>query len=244
MDIRLDDIFNQEFEIINSGYSTGEYNMKFDYDRTVAVSEAKSLPMFRIYAWKPWAVSLGFNQKETDIDKAECEKRSIEIVRRPTGGRAVLHAEELTYSLVMIMPEGKTVQDIYRDIHLYFLESFRKIGINGLEFEKSQANFREFYKNNDSSVSCFASSARYEIAYNNRKVIGSAQRLFGKVLLQHGSILISKGHEQLADIISNADSEKKLKLKNWIIEHSATLEDVASRKLSFQECANAILSLK
>ncbi len=243
MSITLPDIFRQEFETINSGFSTGEYNMKFDYDRTVAVAESKAAPMFRVYGWKPWAVSLGFNQKEGDIDKAECDKRNIDIVRRPTGGRAVLHAEELTYSLVMNMPEGKTVQDIYREIHLYFLESFEKIGINNLEFEKSQPNFREFYKNNDSSVSCFASSARYEIAYNNRKVIGSAQRLFGKVLLQHGSILISNGHEQLADIISNADTEKKEKLKQWITNHSATLEEASQRKLSFDECTNAIIGL-
>ena len=197
--------------------------------------------MFRLYGWKPWAVSLGFNQKESDINIDECKKRNIDIVRRPTGGRAVLHAQELTYSLVLNMPEGKTVQDIYRDIHLYFLECFKNVGINGLDFEKSQPNFREFYKNNDSSVSCFASSARYEIAYNNKKVIGSAQRLFGKVLLQHGSILISDGHEQLADIINNDDIEKKKNLKQWIINHSATLEQAAERELTFCECVNAIL---
>lgn len=216
--------------------------MKFDFDRTMAVSESKAKPMFRVYGWEPWAVSLGFNQKEADIDADECRKRNIDIVRRPTGGRAVLHAEELTYSLVMNMPEGVTVQDVYRDIHLYFLERFASIGIDGLEFEKSQPNFREFYKSNDSSVSCFASSARYEIAYNNRKVIGSAQRLFGKVLLQHGSILISNGHEQLADIVANADEQKRAKLKEWILSHSATLEEACSRKLSFNECADAVLN--
>lgn len=229
-----------KFEFIESGFQTGSFNMLFDLQRTLDCSEGKALPMFRIYGWKPWAVSLGFNQKEEDIDKELCKKYGFDLVRRPTGGRAVLHSNELTYSVVLPVPPNASVHSLYRDIHFILLEGLRRLGSEEIDFEKSQPNFREVYQRDTLSVSCFASSARYEIMARGKKIVGSAQRLFGNTLLQHGSILIGKGHEMLADVSKLSDDTKREALKKYILNHSITLDEVLGRNLTFVECSEVL----
>ena len=183
---------------------------------------------------------LGAHQSESEIDMDECLKRNFDLVRRPTGGRAVLHAHELTYSVVTRIPQGLTIHDLYREIHTILMSALSKICGDGLEFEKSQPNFRDFYKSSEMSVSCFASSARYEVAWQGKKLIGSAQRLFGDVLLQHGSILLGSGHEILAYLAKNKDEAACDRLAEFILNHSATLEQVADREVTYDECRDAI----
>ncbi|KKR41431.1 MAG: hypothetical protein A2X61_13920 [Ignavibacteria bacterium GWB2_35_12] len=239
----LTHFFGEKFEFIDTGFSDGQFNMDFDIRRTNAVSEGKALPMFRVYEWKPWAVSLGYNQKADEIDKEKCKKKGFDLVRRPTGGRAVLHANEITYSVVLNLPDGMTIHDIYREIHTILLNAFISIGCMNIGFEKTQTDFREHYKSSGMSVSCFTSSARYEIEYEGRKVVGSAQRLFGKTLLQHGSILLSSGHEQIADVIKANSKSERDKLKEYILNHSGTLEESAGREISFDECRKSIYKI-
>ncbi len=234
------ELFGEQFELIESGYNTGDFNMDFDLERAKECSEGKVLPMLRLYGWKPWAVSLGYNQKSYEINEDLCKEKGFDLVRRPTGGRAVLHANELTYSVVLPLPDGKNIHDVYKEIHIILLKAFQSLGTNEIDFEKSQTNFNDFYQKTDVSISCFASSARYEIEWNRRKIVGSAQRLIGNTVLQHGSILLDKGHEQIADVASTKSEERKIKLKKYILEHSATLTDACQRIISYEECSEAI----
>ncbi len=237
---RLNEFFGDKFEFINNGFAAGQFNMDFDYSRTQAFSNGEALPMFRLYGWDPWSVSLGYNQKETDILKERTDERGFDIVRRPTGGRAVLHAGEITYSVVLTLPEHKTVHDMYREIHIVLLKGLQKIGGEVIGFEKSQPDFREMYKRQGLSVSCFASSARYEIEWEGKKIVGSAQRLFGDTLLQHGSILLGDGHEQLAQVASVDSEERRQMLMDYTKKHSATMKEVCGRAVTFDEAADAI----
>jgi lipoate-protein ligase A len=240
----IEGLFGKEFELIEDGPFTGDYNMKFDFDRTMLVSDGKALPMFRLYGWNPWSVSLGYNQKETDIDKDKCKEYGFDIVRRPTGGRAVLHANELTYSVVLKLPNGMTVHDAYRDIHIILLSGLKKLGCPQLGFEQAQPDFKNLYGKQDGlSVSCFASSARWEIEWKGKKVIGSAQRLFGNTLLQHGSILLGPGHELLAEVASLDDEIKRKRLKDFTLDHSATLSEACDRMIDYKESANSIIDI-
>jgi lipoate-protein ligase A len=238
--IYRNEFFNGEFEFINSGYCTGEYNMQFDFNRTIEVSKGSALPMFRLYGWKPWAISLGANQSENDIDKDECARNGIDIVRRPTGGRAVLHADELTYSVVLNIDSNKNAHDYYRDIHLLLLKAFQNFGCCELDFQRTQSDFRKVYRQEELSVSCFTSSARYEISFKGRKIVGSAQRLFSRTLLQHGSILLGPGHLRLASLLKTDSEKKRNALFDYTKFHSATLEEACGRKISFEEGAEAI----
>ncbi len=239
----MEKIFNRTFEFLESGFLTGAENMKIDFERAMAVSKGEKSAMLRLYGWKPWAVSLGYNQKETDIDKFLCEKESFDIVRRPTGGRAVLHAEELTYSVCVNLPEKMNMHDAYRGIHLFLLKAMQDTGIENLDFKKSQMNMREFYSRPEMSASCFAAAAQYEIEYMGRKVVGSAQRMFGRTLLQHGSILLDKGYERLADVINQKTEQQNKRLKEFMLAGSATLSEAAGRKISFDDLSDSIKRL-
>lgn len=240
--VNLIEFLGNDFEIINTGYNTGRFNMDFDIKRLEEFRAGKAPAMFRLYAWEPWALSLGFNQKETDIDKSRCRERNIDIVRRPTGGRAVLHSNEITYSVVCKIPEDSSPHDLYRDIHIFLLEGLKKLNIPDLDFEKSQPDFRKLYNRETKAASCFASSARWEIASMKKKMIGSAQRIFSNTLLQHGSILLSPGYEILADIIETDEEDKRISLKEWTKEHSISASEAAGRTIDYDEAAAAILS--
>ena len=237
----LFELFGSEFEFVNSGFSTGEYNMEYDMERVLKCSGNADYPMLRLYGWKPWAVSLGYNQKAVSINTGLCARYGFDIVRRPTGGRAVLHANELTYSFVLPVSKDKTVHEIYRLIHEFLLSNLKKI-VPDLGFFRKQVDLNNFYKSSDMSVSCFASSAKYEIEYNGRKLVGSAQRLFGNTLLQHGSILIGSGHELLADVSNFKTGEDRERLKKLILQQSINLEEASARKLSFEDCVRLVES--
>ena len=163
-DKNINKLFGGDFELITHKNKPGQFNMDFDFERTMLCSKGEVLPILRFYGWNPWTVSLGYNQKENEIDNNLIDKKGFGLVRRPTGGRAVLHADELTYSVVLNLHNNLTPQDIYREIHFIILNGIKKLGASNTDFEKSQTDFREFYKKEQGmSLSCFASTARYEI---------------------------------------------------------------------------------
>ncbi len=240
--VELSKFLGPDFEIIDSAYQTGQHNMDFDVQRLEKFRKGEAPAMFRLYGWKPWAISLGANQKESDINAHTCQQNNIDIIRRPTGGRAVLHAEEITYSVVCTIPEDCSPHDIYRDIHVLLLEGLRKLNIPDLDFEKSQPDFRQLYNKQIRSVSCFASSARWEIESQGKKMVGSAQRVFDGTLLQHGSILLAPGYERLAELIETPNKEDRTSLREWTLAHSISASEAANREISYKEAAEAILS--
>lgn len=229
-------------------------NMLFDIARAEALLERKAAPMLRLYSWKPFAVSLGAHQRERDIDTQRCHERGLEIVRRPTGGRAVLHAEELTYSLaVPLQTEGapqRTIHEIYRDVHIILLNALQRLGFRGIFFQKSQTDFRALYRSSHVSMPCFASSARYELMHEGRKVVGSAQKLYSKdgqnVVLQHGSILLGRAHECLADVLNLSDDTEREEVRRVIRSQSVSLQEVweeegnTPQEISWECCADAV----
>jgi lipoyl(octanoyl) transferase len=240
---KINKIFGQKFEFVDSGYCDGKFNMDFDYQRMLDCTDNICYPIFRLYGWDPWTVSLGANQKESDILEENCREYGLGIVRRPTGGRAVLHANELTYSVVTPLPDSMSVHDAYREIHLILLNAIQRIIPSEIEFQKSQPDLRNFYKTSAMSVSCFASSARYEIEWQGRKIVGSAQRLYNNILLQHGSILLGEGHEILSKVVKANCEEDRIKLEHYILQHSATLSEVAGREIQYKDCADAIIEV-
>lgn len=239
---KFNHIFGGEFEFINTGFADGRYNMEFDSNRFSELINQNTLPMIRVYGWNPWTVSLGANQKESDINIEECLKRNIDIVRRPTGGRAVLHANEITYSVVTRIPISSSASNLYRDIHLLIIDVLRKSGKIELDFEKSQPNFNNFYKSEVSSLSCFASSARYEIEFNGKKLVGSAQKVSDSVLLQHGSILLGNAYEIISELANVTSPELKNRLRDFTLAHSTTLEQILKRTVTFDEVADNFLN--
>lgn len=199
-------------------------------------------PTLRLYGWKPWAVSLGYNQSELDIDKDKCSEFGIEIVRRPTGGRAVLHANELTYSIVMASG-GKGITETYSMISKALVAGLSKLCAD-VAYETSQPNFQAFYKKQE-SIPCFSASARYEVQINGKKLVGSAQRRFSseqfpEIVLQHGSILLGKEHRLLAEILHVENNSIKEKIMNDIDNKTIDLSSALGRIVTFEETTSIV----
>ncbi|MFN8365820.1 MAG: lipoate--protein ligase family protein [Candidatus Kapaibacterium sp.] len=242
-DIFLHQLFTKCVKLSDTGFNTGAWNMQYDSDLLYQLADSSSDDIyFRVYGWSPWAISLGANQKDTDIDAELLSQHGYDVVRRLTGGRAVFHANEITYSLVMRIPQEITIHDIYRVSHQLLLLGLQKLGNNNLSFQKSQTNFSELYKSTTDSVSCFASSARYEIMNNNRKVVGSAQRVYKNTLLQHGSILIGQEHSSLPFYVKNKTTEQMHNMQQMLINSSSSLQEVFGSWVTYQDCSNALCS--
>ena len=195
---------------IDSESSSGEFNMELDIFLSKTCKEDEAF--FRLYRWKPYTISLGANQKLDEIDIEKCNSENIGIVTRPTGGRAILHAEELTYSLILPLSYGLSAREIYNKVSHTLSSALAKYNskLTSVELENIQPNFKQLL-DNPSGALCFASTAKSEVKFNGKKLIGSAQRKMNNVVLQHGSILCGKKHADLPDFLINKTHIPELK---------------------------------
>ena len=190
------------------GPQSGQFNMAVDEALLCEVSEAQAPPQthLRFYQWRCPTVSLGLSQKpEQVINLDYCRSHGIEIVQRPTGGKAVLHDRELTYSVVSndsaFFPSaniGKT----YCRIASALQRGFRLLGLEttlAAETGKRSAT-------GPLSSACFALSGHHEVLWQGRKLVGSAQRRRKNAFLQHGSILIDFDVTSLSRVLRSCES--------------------------------------
>lgn len=165
---------------------TGAHNMAFD---AYLLENPPAVPVLRFYSWNPPAVSLGYHQRIPEYDKTLFDTYGIDLVRRPTGGRAVFHCQEVTYAVVI--PKSSewfscTIHQLYFHISRVITESLQRLNIPAaIEWNTSKKTKTGFTPNE-----CFASIARFEIKKEGQKMVGSAQRRMSKAILQHGSILL------------------------------------------------------
>lgn len=183
---------SQRLKVIHDGAHPGAVNMQRDSE-LLAAHQPGDDPVLRIYRWEPAAITVGYNQSLENFDDEAVAESGLDLVRRPTGGRAILHADELTYCVVGTSPGplfGSHLHDCYMKINealLAFLEGL------GIEAEISGGESREETR----GMLCFKSAGQHEIRVGGRKLVGSAQRRTAGVFLQHGSILAGPRHLQL-----------------------------------------------
>ncbi len=160
-------------------------------------------PVLRLYRWRPFAVSYGWHQSPDGFDAAAVAAAGYGLVRRPTGGRAILHADELTYAVVGTSPSdlfGATLHGTYLRINEALLLFLRDLGLPAdVSGGESRGDAR--------GLVCFKSAGRHEINVRGRKLVGSAQRRRGDVFLQHGSILAGPAHLELTRFLRPAPGQ-------------------------------------
>jgi lipoate-protein ligase A len=181
-----------KLRIINDSALPGGVNMQRDAGLLAAQSPHDD-PVLRLYRWRPPAVSIGRNQALDGFDGRALASQGVALVRRPTGGRAILHDQELTYAIVGASPSplfGDTLHDTYRAINRALLTFLAALGITA---DVSPGESRAAQR----SLVCFHSAGQYEIRVAGRKLVGSAQRRSRGLFLQHGSILTGPGHAEL-----------------------------------------------
>jgi lipoate-protein ligase A len=202
-----------------------------------------AISFLRFYRWKPYAISLGYNQnkaaKSLYIDYKSCQAEKIDVVTRPTGGRAVLHSEELTYSIVM--KSELPVHELYRDISLAIINGLKTLDpkLEQLAFTKDSPDLLKLIKTGMYNL-CFNSSIKNEINYKGKKLVGSAQRKFGDIVLQHGSILIGSHHKNIVNCLNISDSERK-KMHEEIDEKTICLNEICGINFEYEDVSKAVL---
>ncbi|HTP12404.1 MAG TPA: lipoate--protein ligase family protein [Bacteroidota bacterium] len=231
-----------DWQFLDTGFHAGAYNMDLDEKLVRSLADGSGRPTIRVYGWNPPAISLGWNQRMEEIDAAQAAADGIDVVRRPTGGRAILHSEELTYS-VTITSGGKNVLAVYNDISRALVCGLRSLGAD-VSLEKVQPHFPTLYQSPSSSA-CFSSSARYEIQAGGRKLVGSAQRRFAgpdghDVVLQHGSLLLGGDHKRLVRYLRTENEPAREKLAADMETKTIDLSGVVGRPVSFEEAADAV----
>ncbi len=230
------------WRFLNTGERSGEYNMALDERLAQDLLRGRGGPTVRLFRWKPWAVSLGLHQSWAEIDQEKCRRDGIDVVRRPTGGRAILHARELTYSIVMFSG-GKSILSVYNDIGRALVRGLRLFGVEADCAGQGSAATREssYWKH----ISCFASSGRHEITVEGKKLVGSAQRRYGggiegEVVLQHGSILIGPEHRRLAEYITANSIETAEEVAVSLGKRTTELERVVGRGIEISVLSECI----
>ncbi len=227
----------REWFFIDTGEQSGQFNMKFDLG-LVEEFRITGIPVMRLYGWRPYCITLGRNQDESDIETDLAHLDGIDVVKRPTGGKAVLHGEELTYSVVM-KTGGLSVRDSYNRISRALITGLGSL-VPDLEFTRSSADFQRLFRD-PSAVPCFSASAVYEVEHHGRKLVGSAQHRFGEVLLQHGSILIGNYHKRIVDYL-RAERAVKEKTARHLDSHTTTLNEIMGREVGREEVAEAVVN--
>ncbi len=230
------------WQFLNTGFNSGFDNMQCDENLVLQLQEGSIPQTVRVYGWKPFAISLGYHQQMKDIDEKKCAERGIDIVRRTTGGRAILHADEVTYSVVMFA-NGKSLSELYHHINTALVHGLTSLGAN-IELAATQPNFSLLYKQR-TSIPCFTSSARYEIQSNGKKLVGSAQRRFAEqgkpeIILQHGSILLNTTHRLLNECIRTDDAALIETLQHEMEEKTTDLSTILQRNVNFDEIVTAV----
>ncbi len=228
------------WRFLNSGALDGTTNMAIDEALLVGVNRGGTQPTVRVFAWDPPTVSLGYSQRvEEEFDLGAVREAGFGIVRRPTGGRAVLHAGELTYSVVGPAgepPLGTSIMQAYEAIARALAAG---LGLLGIRVELAQVR-TEAVARGGAAPPCFASAGRYEIVVDGRKLVGSAQRRVGRGVLQHGSLLTDPTHERISEVMLLDDARRRERVRRLLASKTTNLSALLGRPVGFPEVAEAV----
>ena len=222
------------WRLIIDSDSVGALNMARDMAMLEAVAVTESPPTLRLYGWDPPCLSLGRHQGVEAADRDFCRTEGIDVVRRPTGGRALLHHLELTYSVVAplgVGPMPRALQDAYRLISGVLVQAMRAFGV---EAELTGGEVNVHLPSPRSSVPCFEAPAGGEVVVRGRKLIGSAMRAHADTILQHGSILLDWDGRLQAGAMGLADDRS-------LRPHITTLVDELDRPVSRTDLSDAVV---
>lgn len=207
---------------MQTGHQSAPYNMALDEVLTNRIANGKSQPALRFYGWEPAAVSIGYFQSLcAEVDEQKCKELKIDVVRRQTGGGAVFHDAEVTYSMHIPLNLSLVPNKI--------LDSYEKICggvIKGLSELSLDAQFVPL---ND-------------IVVNGKKISGNAQTRKQGIILQHGTILTNVDVDKMFDVLKVPDEKMKGKLISTIKERVTSITHQTNGPRTFQEVVDALVT--
>ncbi|MFC2029907.1 biotin/lipoate A/B protein ligase family protein [Chloroflexota bacterium] len=224
------------WRLLVQGQTDGATNMAVDEAILGAVASGASPPTLRFFSWHPPCLSLGRSQPVDDVDSVACRGDGVDMVRRPTGGRAILHTDELTYSLALPQTDPRASGDIldsYRRLSEGLLAGLRELGVEAVRamgHRKPQAEL---------TAVCFETPSDYEITVGGRKLVGSAQWRAQGGVLQHGTLPLHGDIGRIVTYLAFSDAERRAQRKA-VRARAATLQDTLGENVPFARAAEAL----
>ncbi len=219
------------WRLIRSAPADGATNMAVDEAILRAVAEGRVPPTLRFYAWDPPCLSLGRAQPVADVDLEAVRAAGFGLVRRPTGGRAILHADELTYSVVAPQEEPRvcgSVVESYRRLSQGLVSGLKRLGVPALVADERVENRRS------AGPVCFEAPSDYEITVGGRKLVGSAQMRAQGVILQHGALPLRGDIARICSLLSAKPEPARVRAR------ATTVEEAVGRLVAWDEAADAL----
>jgi len=225
------------WRLLETGWSDGATNMAVDEAIMLAVAAGKVPPTLRFYGWSPPCVSIGYAQDlRSEVDLDACRRSGYTWVRRPTGGRAVLHIDELTYSVIAPLGEPRVAGDIltsYRRLSRGLVAGLNRLGCQAIQAEP------ESRRGGSESAACFEVPSPYEILVSGAKLVGSAQARRRRVVLQHGALPLKGDVGRICDVLRLPKPDRET-LRAELRQKAVSLEMALGRMVSFAECVAAL----
>jgi lipoyl(octanoyl) transferase len=216
----------------------GLWNMAVD---AVLARRGRAALTLRCYGWSPATCSLGHAQKWNAGLEARSRAAGLPVVRRETGGRAVLHADELTYCVTVPasspLHEGN-LQRAYGRINRALAAGISRLGL-AVQQESRRIDLAEAYRRELGGL-CFAATAQSEVLWQGRKLVGSAQRQLREGLLQHGSLIIGLEHARIGELFFD-DPELRARAREKLLQATTCLEEALGHRPAFEEIAAALV---
>ncbi len=222
--------------IIHDEPMSGSENMAVDEAILAEVSSGSQLPTLRLYAWSPFCLSLGYGQHASDADLGRLHQSRFDVVRRPTGGKAILHGAEMTYSLSLPISDELAQGDV--------VESYRRISLAllaALSYLQLMPQSEPAAKGNSGlGPICFEVPSHYEITVEGRKLIGSAQVRRKQGILQHGTLPIEADVAAICDVLRYASDDERTLAKQHVHERALNLhEATGNSEIQWSHVADA-----
>lgn len=216
----------------------GAWNMALDESILEHIGRGASLPTLRLYAWDPACLSLGHAQPYADVDTVRLKERGWEVVRRLTGGRAILHTDEITYSVIAPSDEPRVAGTV--------LESYNRLAgalLMAVQTLDLPVEMKEGKPAGDQTPNpvCFEVPSTYEITVNGKKLIGSAQARKKEGVLQHGSLPLTGDLTRICQALVFADEAARAAASRRLLDRATTVESVLGGAVSWETAAEAFI---
>ena len=229
------------WRLLWSGHADGYTNMAVDEALLWAAAEPGAPPTLRFYGWQPATVSLGyFQEAEGQVDRAEIARRGWGLVRRPTGGRAILHDNEVTYSVVIAedrLERGHSVMGSYREISRGLELGLQRLGLEAVLGETA-ADPEHRQAARDLPTVCFAQASRCDLVAAGRKIVGSAQMRKRGIILQHGSVPLNMRVEDHLAVMPGRGVSRRSEAQ--LAEAAQGIAQALGQPVSFDQLAGAL----
>ncbi len=219
----------------------GATNMAIDEAVLYALAEGDGWPTLRFYKWEPACLTLGYNQKWAEVDVQTIEQAGYTWTRRATGGRAILHTDELTYSLIIPQEDPRVqggITESYRTLSFGLINGLSRLGITANQATRDEVKAALRQKRRGGPV-CFDTPSHYEITWQGKKLIGSAQLRRKQMVLQHGTLPLRGDLNRILQVLTFSNEERQLQ-QTLLPQRATTLEQVLGQILSFDEVVEAL----